>query len=85
MYTNVKLKLPVLVGPISAIQPVNHPMKLTFPGCIKKLALGSPWGNYFTPGVVRSQHTEYQKCTDIALSGYQFTKKNIVRERLLKT
>ena len=56
----LKLKLLVLVGPLSAIQPFNHPLTFNFPwslGYIRKLAFGSPWGNYFTPGFVCSQHT----------------------------
>ena len=59
-----------------AIQP---PIDINFPwslGFIRKLAFGSCWGNYFTPGFVCSQHKgvqKYQTYTDIALSGYQFT------------
>ena len=59
-YYNLIKKLPVLVGPLSAIQPFNHPLTFNFSwslGYIRKLAFGSPWGNYFTPGFVFSQHT----------------------------
>ena len=72
-----KLKLPVLVGPLSAIQPLIHPLTFNIPwslGYSRKLDFGSPWGNYFTIGFVCSQHNysnqEYQTCTDTALSGY---------------
>ena len=41
----------------SAVQPlfnINFPWSLDY---IRKLAFGSSWGNYFTPGFVCSQHT----------------------------
>ena len=41
----------------SAFQPpfdINFPWSL---GYIRKLVFGSPWGNYFTPSFVCSQHT----------------------------
>ena len=73
-------KLPILVGPLSAIQPFRHPLTFKFPwplGYIRRLAFGSPWGSYFTPGFVCSQHTaprniKLAQC-HIALSRYQFT------------
>ena len=54
------LLLPVSVGPLLAIQPFSCPLTLTSPCSlhnIRKLVFGSPWGNYFTPGCVCSQHT----------------------------
>ena len=54
-----KLKLPVLVGPLSAIQPYNLSWTFNFPWSlfyIMKLAFWSPGGKYFTSGVVCSQH-----------------------------
>ena len=56
----LKKKLPVLVGPLLAIQLFSHQLTLNFPwslSYIRKLAFGSPWGNYFTPGFVYSLHT----------------------------
>ena len=54
----IKLKLPVLVGPLSAIQP---PLTSTSPGHLATLRNYSgrscPWRNYLTPGFVYSQHT----------------------------
>ena len=53
-------KLLVLVGSLTAFQPYSHPLTFNFSwslGYIKKLVFGSPFGNYFTPGFVRSQHT----------------------------
>ena len=46
-----------MIGP--RIQPFSHPLTFNFPwslGYIRKLAFGSPWGSYFTPGFVCSQH-----------------------------
>ena len=54
----VKLKLPVLVRPLSAIQPFSHPLTFNLPwslGYIRKLAFWSPWGNYFNPGFLCRQ------------------------------
>ena len=48
-----------MVGPVLALQPFNHP---NFPwsfGYIRKLAFESPWGNYFTPGLVCRQYTAH--------------------------
>ena len=60
-YTFIKLKLPVFVGPLSAIQSFSQPSTtFNFPwplGYIRKLAFRSPGGSYFTPGFVCSQHT----------------------------
>ena len=49
-----------MVRPLSAIQPSSHPLTFNFPWSldyIVKLAFRYPWGNYFTPGFVSSQHT----------------------------
>ena len=57
--SNIK-NVQVLIGPLSAIQPFSHPLTFNFPwslGFIRKLAFGSPWGNYFTTGFVCIQHT----------------------------
>ena len=54
-------KLPVLVGPLSAILSFGDPLTFNFHwslGYIRKLAFGSPAGNSFTLGFVCSQHTE---------------------------
>ena len=72
-FTCIIKKLPVLVGPLSAIQPFSHPLTLNFPwslGYIKKLAFGSP---YSLPVLCAANMLEYLNCTDTALSGYQFT------------
>ena len=56
---HLKLKLPVLVGPLSAIQPFSHLLTCNLPwslGYIRKLEFVSPWENYFTPGFMCSQH-----------------------------
>ena len=56
----LKLKVPVFVGPHPVIQPFSHRSTFIFPwslGYIRKLTFGSPWGYYFTPGFVCSQHT----------------------------
>ena len=45
-----------LVGPFSAIQPPIDSNFFLLLGYIRKLAIGSPLGNYFTPGLVYSQH-----------------------------
>ena len=69
----IMLKLSVLVGPLSAFQPfINFPLSL---GYIRKLALGSLWGNYFTPGFCMQPTYDAQKnqtFTDTAPSEYQF-------------
>ena len=41
----------------SAVQPSIDINLTWWLGYIRKLAFGSPWGNYFTPGFVYSQHT----------------------------
>ena len=50
-----------MVGLISAVQRFSHPFTFNLPwslgGYMKKLSFWSPWGYYFTPGFVRSQHT----------------------------
>ena len=57
-----KKKLPVLLGPLSAIQPFSHTLIFNLPWSlgymyITKLAFWSPWENYFTPVFLCSQHT----------------------------
>ena len=67
-------KLPVLVGPLLAIQSFSHPLTFNFPwslGYTRKLEFESPWGNYFTQPTYDAQ--KYQTCTDTTLSWYQFT------------
>ena len=58
-----KLKLPVLVRLLSAVQPFSHHLTFNFPwslfwGYIRKLAVGSPLGNNLRslPGFVYSHH-----------------------------
>ena len=58
-----KLKLPVLTGPLSGIQPFVNTLVLTspgnwdyLPGYITNLAFEIPKGNYCTLGFVCSQH-----------------------------
>ena len=69
-----KIKLPFLVGPLSAIQPFSHPLTLTSPGhwaILGNQCFRSTMGNNFTliffvaaniwgPGI--------QTCTDTVLS-----------------
>ena len=45
MFVALKVKVPVLVGPLSAIQPLSHSLTLTFPGhlgYIRKLVFRYP-------------------------------------------
>ena len=58
--SEINIQLPVLVRPLSAIQSFSHPLTFNFSlslGYMRKLALRSPRGNYFTSGFVCSQHT----------------------------
>ena len=66
IHWEIKKKLPFsyqfLVEPLSAIQPFSYPFDINFPRSldyIRKLAFGSPWGNYivFHSRFMCSQHT----------------------------
>ena len=48
-FAELWIKILVLIGPLSVIQPFSHPLTFNFPwslGYIRKLAFGSRWGNY---------------------------------------
>ena len=51
------LKLPVLIGPLSAIQPTFDINFLWSLGTIMKVAYESPWGYYFTPDLFAANIT----------------------------
>ena len=77
-----KLKLPALVGPLSAIRPFSRHLltfKLHLPwslGYIRKLTLGPHLGKLFQFRFCKQptySPQEYQTCTNTALLGYQFT------------
>ena len=68
----MKLKLPVFGRTAFSYSTLtfNFPWSFDY---IRKLAFGSPWGNYFTPGFVQPTYgaQEYQTCTGTALSQYR--------------
>ena len=64
-YNKKQLKLPILVGPHSTIQPFSHSLRFNFLWSLSYIRKQYPVLGYGTQ--------EYLTCTDTALTWYQFT------------
>ena len=72
-------------GSYSAFQPPFDPFNFPWSlGYIRKLAFGSPWGNYFTPGFVCSQHTAPRNIKLAQTQPSQSTSSHLGRVETLK-
>ena len=74
MNTTLLLKLSVLIGSLSAIQPFCHPLTFNFPWSLGyvRVSMGKLFHSQFCVQPTYGAQ-EYQTDKDTALSGYQFT------------